>query len=193
MEKSKPSFGFQNIIPPEDNFVNDNENNKEFMKEETIPFNADGKNKHQCPSCDKTYSKKGYLQEHFQSVHENLRHSCDICDKTFSVESTLRIHKQKKHNQIKCNSCNETFSLQENLQKHEDYFHNSLKMKCGYCKTKLEDLEKLQTHIQENHICEPCNRTFTQRGQLSRHVKAVHDKEKIKCEFCNKTYPWRAS
>ena len=96
MEKSKPSFGFQNIIPLEDNFVNDNENDKEFMKEGTIPFNANGKTKHQCPSCDKAYPKKGYLQMHFQSVHEKLRHSCDICDKTFSVESTLRIHKQKK-------------------------------------------------------------------------------------------------
>ena len=119
------------------------------------------------------------------------------CNKTFSQESTLKKHQQERHSKSEkydCKSCNQAFSFQENLQKHESYFHTALKIKCGYCKTKLEDLEKLQTHVLKNHTCEPCNKTFPHRGYLSQHVKAFHDKEKkYACKFCNKTYPWRAS
>ena len=55
----------------------------------------------------------------------------------------------------------------------------------------MEDQEELQIHVLENHTCEPCNKTFQNRGNLLQHAKAVHDKETFKCEFCSKTYFWK--
>merc|ERR1712213_170804 len=112
----------------------------------------------QCASCDKTFTKKGNLMLHLQTVHEKLRHFCDKCDKSYSTERSLKEHKQKEHTQsdispnkaekiekYSCKPCKETFVLKESLEKHNNYFHNSnsLKMTCGYCKKEFFSMEKL--------------------------------------------------
>ena len=36
--------------------------------------------------------------------------------------------------------------------------------------------------------CEKCDKTFTTKGNLSKHVKAVHDQVKYDCVKCGKSF-----
>ena len=37
--------------------------------------------------------------------------------------------------------------------------------------------------------CEICDRDFTRKDSLTRHIKSHHDNEtEVKCDFCNKTF-----
>ena len=40
----------------------------------------------------------------------------------------------------------------------------------------------------QSNKCEKCDKTFTTRGNLSIHIKAVHDQVKYDCVLCDKSF-----
>ena len=92
---------------------------------------------------------------------------------------------------ITCNHCQKTFSTQRNMKKHVEMIHENGKLKCDIC-SKLISSYYLKKHTDTFHfginrvICNHCNKTFTTKSDMKKHVKRFHMSEKVKCEICSK-------
>ena len=77
-----------------------------------------------------------------------------------------------------CEECGELFSTAWTLERHVKRTHK-LTFKCDLCKFETEDKQASiihrKQHAQEYFQCKQCNKTFTFRKNLSRHVKEQHD------------------
>ena len=62
------------------------------------------KKDHKCDSCEKAFSRVGYLKRHIVVHNGQKDHKCDSCGKAFSRAGNLKIHiyavhiGQKDHN-----------------------------------------------------------------------------------------------
>ena len=74
-----------------------------------------------CTICLKTFTQKGHLEIHVQTIHEKIKKfSCLKCDRKFKRSHHLKSH-MKFHDGIKdyvCNICNEAFSQKHSLLTH---------------------------------------------------------------------------
>ena len=52
-----------------------------------------------CEKCVYATINKTHLEQHIQSVHEQIRETCETCGKNFSDKSHLNRHKKKKHSE----------------------------------------------------------------------------------------------
>ena len=60
---------------------------------------------HNCPTCDKPFTRNTSLRHHILTVHEKQRpYECDVCSKKLASASSLNRHKQIKHGVYKINS-----------------------------------------------------------------------------------------
>lgn len=52
----------------------------------------------ECPQCSRKFERRGHLQEHIDSVHNQLKpHICSICGQTFAHASSRRRHMRRAH------------------------------------------------------------------------------------------------
>ena len=84
---------------------------------------------------------------------------CIICEKEFLNQSSLDTHGRKSH-----------------------YFNEQLnKFQCDMCKKILKRFDSLEYHINaihnnvKPHKCEFCNKTFSTKIILQKHVLSVHE------------------
>ena len=79
-----------------------------------------GNVRNECDQCHKTYSGRGALYKHKQTVHQGVKYACDICDHQATQKSDLIKHIQSKHEGIRyaCDQCGQQFTKKENLRTH---------------------------------------------------------------------------
>merc|ERR1712029_1081982 len=74
-----------------------------------------------CPTCNKTFTTKSYLEKH-KTIHSGEQpYSCTHCDKRFVQKGDLKQH-EKIHSgekPLSCSTCNKTFVQKSNLKRHE--------------------------------------------------------------------------
>ena len=109
------------------------------------------KMKNKCGSCSETFSQKGNLQRHFKAIHEKTKHICDTCNKIFSHKDNLVRHVKSVHGKLNetCNSNKE--SENSKTGKHGEILQDKIKISCGYCGKKFNDIYKLKRHIMTVH------------------------------------------
>ena len=121
----------------------------------------------------------------------------------------------KKHGEghikdkIACNDCEFTWYSSSNLESHKLFKHligpkfeqkvsdsGKLLYSCKECNYDNHRLTNMNLHIKGKHLgiqyyCDQCEHTFTQKGGLATHIRAVHNKEyKFSCKQCNKTFKY---
>ena len=79
-------------------------------------------------------------------------HVCEECGMSFKERSHLATHKRKHttERRFKCNECGICFKTKSSL-----HFH-------------------MGRHAEAPFICQPCNKEYSERKQLMRHIRVVH-------------------
>ena len=115
-----------------------------------------------CPQCPKSFTLKGNLKKHIQSVHTGEKtFECQTCGKSFSQKVSLKRHMLSFH------------PTNQELLSSEDKF----------VETKSEDGQK------SSFTCIACGKEFTAMRSVKEHIKTVHEGVKnFKCQECGKEF-----
>ena len=74
-----------------------------------------------CPYCEKKFTRKSNLKDHWRLHTEEKPYSCSQCDKKFALKGNLKVH-ERKHNKEKpfsCTICLKKLGYKISLKKHE--------------------------------------------------------------------------
>jgi len=136
---------------------------------------------HCCLECDKTYSDRDSLKRHMRMKHilpESLK--CEVCSEGFDNELTLHLH-TKDH---RCSS-KLILSLQSDTDSQTVSARKSVKdtsssLICLHCGKHFEHsgnfLRHCKTHsdVEVKHSCAKCDRSYSDKDSLKRHMKIKH-------------------
>ena len=106
-----------------------------------------------CDECHKTYSSRGGLHVHKQSVHNGVEFPCDQCDFRALYPSDLTRHIQSRHEGVKyaCDQCDSQFTQQSHLTIHIKSKHDGIKYACDQCDYQAITQSHLAVHFQSQH------------------------------------------
>ncbi|CAD5115412.1 DgyrCDS4389 [Dimorphilus gyrociliatus] len=128
---------------------------------------------------------------------------CNLCQMTFARVFELKEH-VKNHptspsdNQYGCKECRMKFSHKQNLVRHmQTHTAGEKPHSCKFCAKSFPTLNHKRSHEIEHQgsrwKCEFCPSSFSQIGDLKKHVKKFHVDEYIECSHCGKffaKYSW---
>ncbi|CAD6186234.1 unnamed protein product [Caenorhabditis auriculariae] len=177
---------------------------EEVRREKKLDSNwtADGKKKHQCPTCQKFFRRpaelKRHLVIHVRETNANLpKWKCAICSKEYSHETGLNEHKRVAHGsatEYVCQICGFSFTKQSNLERHLKKQHpvklscaqTDSSLECSYCPSVYASFHALAAHQKRNHRstkdgnymapnqCTICKLSFQGMAMLRAHKAQYH-------------------
>ena len=136
-----------------------------------------------CPDCNKSFSQQSRLDSHF--ANRNTRNNG--CIQNFDQNHQIGpIHISPKN--FQCPDCNKSFSQNSRLQTHLATRNNCLSTFLPH-----QNQSELIVGSGASHLCVLCNKTFTLRRNLDRHVLLVHETDQSKittysCPRCMKSF-----
>ena len=116
-----------------------------------------------CSYCEKTFSRKEFLQDHINYHENNKSKRCTFCERCFVTKTELNIHIDKYHKNTK-------FDQKENNITHVE--GNSPKELPGL----KNEMEKAPVPKIKNFKCERCDSEFFNNSSLKIHIAFIHDK-----------------
>ena len=137
-----------------------------------------------CIPCDKTFSTKIIMKQHFKYIHEGIKHSCEQCNYKGATPEQVKMHTDAKHKGIKhpCNMCDYKASYPHGLKRHIKFVHLG---------EKVEKVKKEESELKQ-HQCHHCVKLFSSISNLNHHVRFVHEGISYDCNACNFKAPTKA-
>ncbi|XP_054720815.1 uncharacterized protein LOC129230441 [Uloborus diversus] len=121
---------------------------------------------------------------------ENVSKKCKICQKSFSSEEEIIEHFKTKHPRCICSECNYMAELPYVIKRHF-YRHINNGCFCKICGKKYKDHYILKMHMKMVHFppevlfpCEKCDKKFSRKAHLKRHLRIHEPIKPYKCPFC---------
>ena len=145
-----------------------------------------------CDQCAFRAENEEKLREHYDEEHHpgfadgNRVYACELChmqtlDKRNLKRHYLTVHKEVTHI---CSKCNFRAETRQALNAHIGIFHNSIESKHYFYSQNKHDIEKTLKEVK----CNRCEKTFTRKESLTKHVKNVHGigdtRKTYQCEIC---------
>ena len=132
--------------------------------------------KHQCPICEKCYSRSDNLLQHIRGVHGTKLHECPLCIKRFSYKHTMERHLQNQHGEKGRVRAAKDFEKRKNF----DFV-------CFLCEKRFETYNNLRQHFMGKHSgqfyqCPLCIRRFPWKSSLFIHLKETHRNNELTYE-----------
>lgn len=169
--------------------------NQTFRKKETLnrhilqahqqakPFQCTEVDATTGDDCKKTFDTADKLKSHQRSMHDPTKFSCTIC-----VQAQTMAYRDPTN--IKDEAL-AYFSTYAALKRHVDSAHPPT---CAHCSLLFKTMKELSRHVElvhdivdpnslpreEPHKCSyaDCDRSFSKKGNLSVHVRTVHEKRR---------------
>ena len=108
---------------------------------------------------------------------------CQMCDYTCALVTALSNHHQNDHGILKCDVCGKAFASKPSLDKHMHVHLNTMSFVCEECGQGFPFQSRLLQHkithsTESRFVCNhgTCNRSFKNKGDLTRHVGTHADK-----------------
>ncbi|XP_064073229.1 gastrula zinc finger protein XlCGF57.1-like [Vanessa tameamea] len=156
---------------------------------------------HKCPECSITFQSQKYLLLHLKEhkktnlVEQKLIDSIQEHNGTIdNLEAEIKI--ESSTDQFKCSQCNLVFekyrSLISHSKKHKNLSKNGI-FKCNYCDRGFSSKGPLKRHLllhsQERPFkCTKCPKCYVRRDALVAHMRKHSDVKRYTCEHCNKAF-----
>lgn len=147
-----------------------------------------------CALCGRFYESKEELQRHKTLVHGKSWHrkgyGCDRCEKVFADSNSLENHKADVHpmtKPLKWKHRRQAFSQHTKWRAHIAT-HNE-KYECEVCGKKFSKQTSLQDHMDAQHMCNKCEKSFANKQILQAHKKT--HKKTYECDKCGRTFTKR--
>lgn len=146
-----------------------------------------------CYLCKNFFTSRDSLRLHMNLKHTGrLLRRCTVCARGFSATNHLTRHMQSHANRgsFECNVCLLRFKLLSGLNRHKTKMHT---IGCKNQNFRTERLPKqpmsLTLCYRSGKTCLLCSKEFSTTSIASRHINAVHTKEKTyDCKICPKKY-----
>ncbi|XP_034747440.1 gastrula zinc finger protein XlCGF57.1-like isoform X1 [Etheostoma cragini] len=150
-----------------------------------------------CPVCQLSFSRRQYLQRHL-IIHKGGRlPCCSVCSKGFTSSGNLKRHMMTHTGErpFSCSVCKKSFSERGGLKRHMTTHQNKKTISSLECGTESSRIKiQLITHTGEKLLsCSVCQKSFTQRDSLQRHVRIHTGEKKYSCSSCEQTFAWSTS
>ena len=141
-----------------------------------------------CNICEFECLFKSTLAAHMESTHKK-KTKCDFCDRKVKK---MAIHLDKFHseepNKHKCKYCDFTSFDESRVFKHIRKQHENKGGKCKKCNKTFRNITNHQRKHKVNKFeCIPCNKSFSVKRDLCRHILYIHENKRNSCKFCGKT------
>ena len=160
------------------------------------------KHKERCAECNFECKNRKLLNEHMVAVHNMSLEFfyCDECTFSSVYKSSLDNHKRLKHGEVVrtslakdqtfyCDYCEFSSKYKVTVNNHINSKHLGIKFQCDLCDYSCSSQQMLGWHTRGKHgpgwPCSYCSYKATQPGQLTAHVRAIHEKVKFQCKLCS--------
>lgn len=132
------------------------------MSSQTIPTSVE------CHVCQKKFLRQNNLNKHLKNIHSTSRlYECKECNVSFQTQSCWKIHMRvhKKANRFHCDICDNTYASRKVLRVH------------------------MSLHFPVPVSCKICQKSFTLKRYLNRHLKYTHSQERpLNCDHCGRGF-----
>ena len=155
------------------------------------------KEKFDCTECDKSFKKESVRNDHYKSVHQNIKFTCEECGVQCSTVKRLEKHKKTVHenkDRRQCQKCDKVFQHQASLWNHMASAHSGKTWTCEICAMVFVSKATLRNHRKNVHEnkgqshCQQCDKVFQHPGSLWNHMVSEHSNKTFVCEVCSKTF-----
>ena len=133
---------------------------------------------YKCSICNKEFSVKEELRDHFQGHEAAKPFHCDICGLGVSNNRALKRHKltHTGHKPYKCDTCGKSFLQKHDLNRHMNVHERPKYFTCEQCKRIFTAISSFKSHkckgVQEVRpfLCHICGDGCTNRLAWSYHM-----------------------
>ena len=151
----------------------------------TAPIKA-SKMEDKLPKGKGTFATQSFA---LKKTKQQWKYGCKLCTEVLDSAHLLTVHHQQKHGILYCDECNKAFNNPTSLVRHK-YQHKELTFKCN-CGASFAFHSQLQTYSvvhqrHASHLCvyPKCNKSFKNKGDLTRHA-AEHTGKQYECPNCD--------
>lgn len=112
---------------------------------------------YECTECSYKTRTQSYLVSHIENKHTNNgEHQCPKCDKKFSRKNQLKQH-VRMHSEARpfiCELCGRGYKHAHDLRNHKYVHTGELPYECQFCKKKFQDKGNKNSHVRTKHASE---------------------------------------
>ena len=149
-----------------------------YGKQKTIDTDNRLPNHKRTPSEEKPNNQKETLRVHKTTYTGEKPFRCKTCDKCFTRRGYLTVHERSHTGEkpYQCKTCNKCSTVKGSLQRHEILHTGEKPYECKTCHKCFSRKDSLQSHKMSHtgeipYQCRICDKVFSARGTLKRHER----------------------